>query len=115
VDYIPDVEAVAREAYRVLAPGGEMAFFIMPYRLREDGTGSVVVHNNALAHEKYAQRAGAETGIPDCRFGVSYLLDVFSNVGFEIRRQFVLDQMSRTSQSWFVAQKPGALSPVGAG
>jgi glycosyltransferase involved in cell wall biosynthesis len=107
LDYIPELEAAAREGYRVLAPGGEMVFFIMPYRLVDDGTGCVVKHMNALAHEKYAQQGGAETGIPDCRFGVAYVLEVFRDAGFAIRRQFVFDQLSRTSQSWFIAQKPG--------
>jgi hypothetical protein len=107
LDYVPDLEGVAREAFRVLLPGGEMAFQIMPYRLVEDATTCIITHRNALAHETYAQTGGPETGIPDCLFGVGHVLATFKNAGLAIRRHFVFDQMSRTSQSWFVAQKPG--------
>jgi methyltransferase family protein len=112
LDYIPNLTDVAREAYRVLAPGGELAFFIMPFRLVEDNTACVVMHRNALAHEKYAPQGEAETGIPSCRFGVRHILDVFRNAGLGIRRVFVFDQMSRTSQAWFVATKPSVLMPA---
>lgn len=107
LDYIPELDEVAREAFRVLAPGGEFAFFIMPYRLVEGGTDRVVRHRNALTHETYAQTAdGKDTGVPDCQFGTEFVRRSFADVGFEIEPIPVFDPLSRTSQAWYVATKP---------
>ena len=106
LDYIPELDEVAREALRVLAPGGEFAFFIMPYRLIDGGTGCVVKHRNALAHEAYAQRPdGGETGVPSCEFGVEYIREVFATTGFDIEAVPVFDPLSRTEHRWWVARK----------
>jgi hypothetical protein len=106
LDYIPELDAVAREAYRVLAPGGEFAFFIMPYRLIEGGSECVVKHRNALAHESYARRSTGETGVPSCEFGTEFVRRAFESAGFAIERVPVRDPLSGTSQAWWVATKP---------
>jgi methyltransferase family protein len=107
LDYIPELDQVADEAMRVLAPGGEFAFFIMPYRLVDGSSEHVVKHRNALEHEAYAKRpGGGETGIPSCEFGVEYVTEAFTAAGFAVEALPVFDPLSRTKHRWFVATKP---------
>jgi hypothetical protein len=107
LDYIPELDEVAREAFRVLAPGGEFAFFIMPYRLVDGSSECVVKHRNALEHEAYAKRpGGGETGIPSCEFGVDYVTQAFAAAGFAVEAIPVFDPLSRTKHRWFLATKP---------
>jgi len=104
LDYIPDLRAVFLEQKRVLKNGGRFLFLIMPYRLVEKETAPRVKHNNALSHESYAQNGAAETGIPDCEFSVDWILDQARGAGLDIMQMFMIDDLSRLQDRWFLAQ-----------
>ncbi len=107
LDYIPEVTMVFDEMRRILVDGGILLFFIMPYRLRDDDAPCAVKHRNALSSKpgKYPRINDGTTGIPDCSFGIKWIVNELRARCFEIEIVYEKDIFSDTEYPWFICRK----------
>jgi SAM-dependent methyltransferase len=107
LDFIPELDQVFSEVRRVLRCGGTFFFFIMPFRLFDSTelTVQVLDRYGLYSDPQVARLADGSTGVPNCRFGIPWLLRTAKDAGLEIRSSTLRDPVSDLRLTWFVARK----------
>ncbi len=110
LDYIPEVDVVFRQAFRVLRPQGVLFFQIQRFRLIEGAAPPRIKHRNALSHEQYQQAAkprnSSVTGLPDVEFSFEWLLKMMRAAGFHnVVALDTKDGFSNKKETYFFGEK----------
>lgn len=117
LDYIPQIEKVFKEIYKVLNDKGMFIFYIMPGRISNNVAANnpkekvanvdtiKITSNNALNHEKYMPRVNGITNCPSVIFNIEYIRKCAIECGFKFELVEIKDCISPAVEKLFVLTK----------